>query len=65
MSNKYFESDEQIEVKIKINKEMKEKAEATMKQLGLDFKTAVTVFVYQVYYTQSIPFIIQLPNKNL
>ena len=25
MSNKYFESDEQIEVKIKINREMKEK----------------------------------------
>lgn len=47
---------------IVINSDIKNKAEELMQIMGLDFNTAVTLFIYQVYYTKSIPFPIKLPD---
>lgn len=47
---------------IVVNSNIKIKAEEYMKSMGLDFNTAVTLFIYQVYYTKSIPFPIKLPD---
>lgn len=51
-------------VNIAIDKGIKEKSEELMKLMGIDFDTAINVFLYQVYYTRSIPFPIKLPDKE-
>lgn len=52
-------------VKIAIDKGIKEKSEELMKLMGIDFDTAINVFLYQVYYTRSILFPIKLPDKEM
>lgn len=61
--DKKSKAKDKISVLVKIDKGMKEKAEQLMEEMGLDFNTAVNVFVYQVYYTRSIPFPIKLPEN--
>lgn len=51
-------------VSVSIDKGIREKSEALMKMMGIDFDTAINVFLYQVYYTRSIPFPIKLPNED-
>lgn len=55
---------ETITVEITIDKDIKEKAEEVMDTLGVDFNTAVNLFIYQVYYTKSIPFPIKLSSEQ-
>lgn len=53
-------------VNIRIDQEIKEKAEAIFKQLGLTPTTAITLFYNQVIRTKSIPFELKTktPNKS-
>lgn len=51
-------------VSVSIDKGIREKSEALMKMMGIDFDMAINVFLYQVYYTRSIPFPIKLPNED-
>ena len=51
-------------VSVSIDKGIREKSEALMKMMGIDFDAAINVFLYQVYYTRSIPFPIKLPNED-
>lgn len=56
---------EKVKINISIDKGIKEKSEELMKLMGIDFDTAINVFLYQVYYTRSIPFPIKLPDKEM
>lgn len=51
-------------VSVSIDKGIREKSEALMKMMGIDFDAAINVFLYQIYYTRSIPFPIKLPNED-
>lgn len=55
---------EKVVVNVSIDQGLREKAEPLMEMMGIDFDTAINVFLYQVYYTRSIPFPIKLPDKE-
>ena len=57
-----YEKKEKAIYEIVVNSNIKVKAEELMEEMGLDFNTAITLFIYQVYYTKSIPFPIKLPD---
>jgi DNA-damage-inducible protein J len=49
---------------IRIEPEVKQKAEAVLNRLGTTTAEAVTIFLNQVILQESIPFMIQLPNAT-
>ena len=57
-----YDDNEKAIFEIIVNSKIKVKAEEIMKTLGLDFNTAMVLFIYQVYYTKSIPFPVKLPD---
>ncbi len=57
-----YDENEKAIYEIVVNSNIKIKAEELMETMGLDFNTAITLFIYQVYYTKSIPFPIKLPD---
>lgn len=49
---------------IRIEPKLKEEAEITLNELGMNIADAVTIFLRQVVMTDSIPFIIKKPKYN-
>jgi DNA-damage-inducible protein J len=48
----------------RIEPELKEEAEAILKELGLNATQAITLFYQQIKLNQGLPFIIRIPNKD-
>lgn len=51
-------------INIRIDSSLKEKADRVLDELGLSMTTALTIFLKAVVRTQSIPFSIEVPNKE-
>jgi len=51
-------------INVRIDSELKSKAQAVLADLGLDMTTAINVFISQIVYTQSIPFEISKPKAK-
>lgn len=51
-------------INIRIEPELKEEAEKTLNELGMNVADAVTIFLKQVVLTESIPFEIKKPRYN-
>lgn len=51
-------------INIRIESSLKEKADRVLDELGLSMTTALTIFLKAVVRTQSIPFSIEVPNKE-
>lgn len=51
-------------INIRIEPELKENAEKTLNELGMNVADAVTIFLKQVVLTESIPFEIKKPKYN-
>lgn len=56
------ESVEKVDKKVVLDKRVVKAAERLFDDLGIPFDEAINVYLYQVVYTQGIPFPIQLPN---
>lgn len=56
------ETVEKIDKKVALDKRVVRAAERLLEELGIPFDEAINVYLYQVVYTQGIPFPIQLPN---
>ena len=50
----------ETEINISIDEKIKDNCELVLKELGLDLETAINIFVRQVIYKRSIPFVISL-----
>lgn len=53
-----------INVNISIDPDLKEKASTLFKDMGLDFSTAVTIFLRQVILCKKLPFEITTESYN-
>lgn len=53
---------EKISKKVVLDKRIVDAAEKVFETLGIPFDMAINVYLYQVVYTQSIPFLIKLPD---
>lgn len=51
------------EVRLRIELDLKKQASEILSDLGLDFSTAIRMFLRQVVEVNGIPFDIQKPNK--
>jgi len=51
-------------INVRIDSELKTKAQMVLASLGLDMTTAINVFISQVVFTQSIPFEIAKPKAK-
>ncbi|MDR0499510.1 MAG: type II toxin-antitoxin system RelB/DinJ family antitoxin [Holophagales bacterium] len=49
-------------INVRIDSELKAKAQTVLADLGLDMTTAINVFISQIVYTQGIPFEISKPK---
>lgn len=49
---------------IRIEPKLKEEAELTLNELGMNIAEAVTIFLKQVVMTDSIPFVIKKPKYS-
>lgn len=47
----------------RIEPELKEAAEAILKELGLNATQAITLFYQQVRINQGLPFVLRIPNE--
>jgi DNA-damage-inducible protein J len=47
----------------RIEPELKEAAEAILKELGLNTTQAITLFYQQVSINQGLPFVLRIPNR--
>jgi DNA-damage-inducible protein J len=47
----------------RIEPELKEAAEAILKELGLNATQAITLFYQQVRINQGLPFVLRIPNQ--
>lgn len=56
---------EKKKLTVKVDKRIVEAAETVLEGLGLRIDEAVSIFLYQVFYTQSIPFPIKLPSDEM
>ena len=50
---------------IKVDEPLIEAAKTVFERLGLTIDEAVNIFLYQVFYTQSIPFPVKLPPDEM
>jgi len=48
----------------RIKPELKEEAEAILKELGLNATQAITLFYQQVRLTRGLPFVLRVPNET-
>ena len=48
----------------RIQPELKEEAEALLKELGLNASQAITLFYQQIRLTRGLPFVIRMPNET-
>lgn len=51
-------------INIRIEENLKKDAEEVLNELGLGMTSAITIFLKQVVRTNSIPFAIEIPNKE-
>ena len=51
-------------INIRVEPKLKEEAEETLEDLGMNMADAITVFLKQVVMTESIPFEIKKPRYN-
>ena len=51
-------------INIRIEDGLKTKAEGVLDEMGMSMTTALTIFLKAVVRTQSIPFSIEVPNKE-
>ena len=51
-------------INIRIDENLKKDAEEVLNELGLGMTSAITIFLKQVVRTNSIPFAIEIPNKE-
>lgn len=49
-------------IQLRLDKETKRKAQKTLEEIGLDFSSAIKLFLKNVIITQSIPFEIRTVN---
>ena len=49
---------------IRMNRQVKQKAQNIFAELGMDMTTAINVFLRQVIYTHGFPFDVVLPTPN-
>jgi len=49
-------------IQLRIDNETKQKAQKTLEEIGLDFSSAIKLFLTNVIITQSIPFDIRTKN---
>lgn len=47
---------------LRVNPEVKERAEAVLTQLGIPMSTAINMYLNQIYLTGGIPFNVTLPK---
>lgn len=47
----------------RIEPELKEEAEAILKELGLNATQAITLFYQQIRLTRGLPFVLRVPNE--
>jgi len=50
---------------IRINPEIKDKAETTLNSLGLTSSNAIDLFYRQIILNKGLPFEIKIPNNNM
>ena len=48
----------------RIQPELKEEAEAILKELGLNATQAITLFYQQIRLTRGLPFVLRVPNET-
>ena len=48
----------------RIQPELKEEAEALLKELGLNASQAITLFYQQIKLTRGLPFVLRVPNET-
>ena len=48
----------------RIKPELKEEAEAILKELGLNASQAITLFYQQIRLTRGLPFVVRMPNET-
>ena len=48
----------------RIQPELKEEAEALLKELGLNATQAITLFYQQIRLTRGLPFVVRVPNET-
>ncbi len=48
----------------RIQPELKEEAEALLKELGLNATQAITLFYQQIRLTRGLPFMVRVPNET-
>ena len=53
-----------VATQIRVNAEIKKSAKAIFDQLGLDFSSAVNLFLFQCVLRGRLPFAVELPNYN-
>ena len=51
-------------INIRIDENLKKDVEEVLNELGLGMTSAITIFLKQVVRTNSIPFAIEIPNKE-
>lgn len=51
-------------ISVKVNQELKGKAEGVLSQLGLSMSDAVTLFLNQTVLHQGLPFPVRIPNQE-
>ncbi|HEY7894022.1 MAG TPA: type II toxin-antitoxin system RelB/DinJ family antitoxin [Gemmatimonadaceae bacterium] len=51
-------------IRARIEPELKDRAEATLEQLGLSATTAITLFYLQIIQRHGLPFEVRMPNLS-
>jgi DNA-damage-inducible protein J len=52
-----------VSIHARIEPELKEEAEAILKELGLNATQAITLFYQQIRLSRGIPFVLRIPNE--
>ena len=53
-----------VNISVRTNSELKEKAQNVLKNLGMDLSTAINVYLTQIVYRNGIPFNISLAETK-
>ncbi len=49
---------------LRVEADIKAQAETVLSQLGISMSTAIEIYLRQIAFTNSIPFVLSLPNHN-
>jgi DNA-damage-inducible protein J len=52
-----------VSIHARIKPELKEEAEAILKELGLNATQAITLFYQQIRLSRGLPFVVRIPNE--